>query len=50
MLLLNSKNIDIVELPIKWVHKDNSQQNLLLDPIKMFIEILLIRINCSKYL
>ena len=50
VLLLNSKNIDIVELPIKWVHKNNSQLNLLLDPIKMFIEILLIRINCSKYL
>ena len=43
ILLLKSKNIAIKELPIKWMHKENSKVNIFLDPIKMFIGILIIR-------
>ena len=43
ILLLKSKNITIKELPIKWMHKENSKVNIFLDPIKMFIGILIIR-------
>ena len=43
ILLLKSKNIAIKELPVKWIHKENSKVNIFLDPIKMFIGILIIR-------
>ena len=43
VLLLKSKNIEIKELPVKWKHKDNSKVNILLDPLKMFIGILILR-------
>ena len=43
VLLLKSRNIKIKELPVKWKHKDNSKVNILLDPLKMFIGILLLR-------
>jgi len=43
IMLLRSKNIKIVELPVKWKHKDNSKVNVFWDPIKVFIGILIIR-------
>ena len=43
VLLLKSKNIEIKELPVKWKHKNNSKVNMLLDPLKMFIGILILR-------
>jgi len=43
ILLLNSRNVEIKELPVKWKHKDNSKVNIFLDPIKMFIGILIIK-------
>ena len=43
ILLLKSKNILIKELPVKWIHKGNSKVNIFLDPIKMFMGILIIR-------
>ena len=43
VLLLKSKNIKIKELPVKWKHKDNSKVNILLDPLKMFIGILILK-------
>jgi len=43
IMLLRSKNIKIVELPVKWKHKDDSKVNMLWDPIKVFIGILKIR-------
>ena len=47
VLILKSKNIKIKELPVKWIHKDNSQLNIFWDPIKMFLEIFEIK---SRYL
>ena len=43
ILLLKSKKVKIKELPVRWIHKDNSKVNVLLDPIKMFIGIFIIR-------
>ena len=45
VLLLKSKHIKIRELPVNWIHKNNSSLNILLDPIKMFIGIFKIRIR-----
>ena len=36
VLLLKSKHIRIKELPVKWVHKNNSSLNILREPIKCF--------------
>jgi len=45
VLQLKFKKIKIIELPVRWIHKDNSSLNILLDPIKMFIGILRMRIR-----
>ena len=45
VLQLKLKKIKIVELPVRWIHKENSSLNVLLDPIKMFLGILRIRIR-----
>ena len=43
VLLLKSKYIRIKELPVKWVHKNNSSLNILREPIKMFLGIFLLK-------
>ena len=43
ILLLKSKKVKIKQFPVRWIHKDNSKVNVLLDPIKMFIGIFIIR-------
>ncbi len=43
VLLLKSKHIRIKELPVKWVHKNNSSLNILWEPIKMFLGIFLLK-------
>jgi len=43
ILLLKTKNIKIKELPVKWIHKDNSRLNIFWDPIKMFVGILFMK-------
>ena len=43
VLLLKSKHIRIKELPVKWVHKNNSSLNILREPIKMFLGIFLLK-------
>ena len=45
VLLLKSKHIKIKELPVKWIHKNNGSLNIFWDPIKMFIEIFVIKIR-----
>ena len=48
VLLLNSKNIKIKELPIKWKHINNGKLNIFSDSIKMFIEVFLIKFRYTK--
>ena len=43
VLMLKSKKIKIMELPVKWEHKDNSSVNIFWDPIKMLLGVLLMR-------
>ena len=43
ILLLKAKNIKIKELPVKWIHKNNSSLNIFWDPIKMFLGIFLLK-------
>jgi len=43
IMLLKAKNIEIKELPVKWIHKNNSSLNIFLDPIKMFLGIFLLK-------
>ena len=43
VLLLKSKKIKIIELPVKWTHKDNSSLNIFWDPVKMFFGIFKIK-------
>ena len=45
ILILKSKNIIIKELPVKWVHKDNSRLNIFWDPVKMLLEIFTIKLR-----
>ena len=45
ILILKSKNIEIKELPVKWIHKDNSRLNIFWDPVKMLLEIFTIKIR-----
>lgn len=39
LYLANRKNLAVAELPINWVDRDESRVNLLLDPIKMFLQV-----------
>ena len=48
VLFLKSKKIKIMELPVNWIHKNNGQLNIFLDPVKMFFGILLIRYRQFK--
>jgi len=41
--LLQIRNIDIKYLPVIWVHKQKGKLNLLIDPIKMFLDIIKIK-------
>ena len=43
LLLAKKYRIKVIELPVKWVHKNNSKVNVLLDPIKMLLGILIMK-------
>ncbi len=43
ILILKSRNIKIKELPVKWIHRDNSRINIYWDPIKMLVGIFLLK-------
>jgi len=43
VLFLKSKRIKIKELPVKWIHINNSSLNIFWDPIKMLVGIFLLK-------
>ena len=45
--LLKLKKIKIIELPLKWIHMDRGKVNILTEPIKMIIDIILIKLRYS---
>ena len=44
-LLLKKSSINIIELPIKWTHKDKSKLNIFSDGINMIFKLLFIKIR-----
>lgn len=42
-LICRNKKIKIVELPVKWVHEKGSRINLFFEPIRMFLNIFLLK-------
>ena len=42
-ILLKKNLVNVIELPIKWVHRDKSRLNIFYDGIKMIIKLLFIR-------
>jgi len=45
ILILKLKKINIVELPVKWIHKKNSSLNIFWDPLKMFVGLFIIKLR-----
>jgi dolichyl-phosphate beta-glucosyltransferase len=48
IILLKKFKIKIVELPLKWVHKDGSKLNLFYDMPKMIYDLIIIRLKNFK--
>jgi dolichyl-phosphate beta-glucosyltransferase len=50
-IVLNAKKLNhsIIELPVKWIHKSNSKLNIFIDPIKMFLGILLLKYKWKTF-
>jgi dolichyl-phosphate beta-glucosyltransferase len=44
-ILLNKNKVEIIELPLKWVHKTGSKLNIFKDIPRMFLDILKIKIR-----
>ena len=44
-LILIEKKIKIIEFPVKWVHKKGSKINIFFEPIKMFLNILFLKLK-----
>jgi len=45
LILLYLNNINVIELPIKWVHKEGSKVNLLKDSISMLFALIKLKIK-----
>ena len=44
-LLLKKHHIKIIELPLKWKHKDGSKVNLIKDSIKIFFDLIILKVR-----
>jgi len=45
VLISKKRNLKILELPVRWEHKKGSKLNIIFEPVKMFLNILLFRIK-----
>lgn len=43
IIKLKKYKIKIIELPVKWTHKKHSKVNIFIDPLKMFLGILILK-------
>lgn len=43
IIKLKKNKIKIKELPVKWIHKKDSKVNIFIDPLKMFLGILILK-------
>ena len=48
MLLLNNKNIKIIELPVAWTHRSGSKVHLVRDSTKFFLDLLILKKRLLK--
>ena len=44
LIVLRKKNLQVSELPVNWTHKDGSKINIIKDSIKMFIDLIRLKI------
>ena len=45
VLIASKYDHPIKELPVKWVHKNNSKLNLLIDPLIMFLKLIILKLK-----
>lgn len=43
LFLANALGLETVEIPVRWVNEPNSKVRMLLDPVKMFVDLMRIR-------
>jgi len=43
LFLANALGLTTVEIPVRWVNEPNSKVRMLLDPLKMFVDLMRIR-------
>ena len=48
ILLLNNKNIKIIELPVSWAHRSGSKVYLIKDSVKFFLDLLILKRRFSR--
>lgn len=48
ILIAKQLKKEIIELPVKWIHKSNSKLNIFTDSVKMFYGILLLSLKLRK--
>ena len=47
ILILNSIGIKIKELPVKWKHRSDSKINIIIDSLKMLLDLFILRLRLS---
>lgn len=45
LIILRNKNLPVYELPVNWIHKDGSKIHLIQDSIKMFVDLVKLKID-----
>ena len=45
VLIATKYGYEIKELPVKWIHKNNSKLNLFKDPLKMFLKLINLKLR-----
>ena len=48
VILAKKSKINIIELPVTWTHKNGSKLNIFYDPLKMFLNIILLKVKFFK--
>ena len=44
-LALKKRGIQIVELPLTWIHKEGSKVNLISDSVRFFFDLIILKIR-----
>ena len=49
VLALKKEDINIVELPLTWIHKEGSKVNLIRDSVRFFFDLIILKIRYLNY-